>query len=478
MTTFALSQKQAYALFSPATEILYGGAANSGKSHLARITAITFARAVPGIVIRLFRRTYPQLWANHMEGPTSFPAMLGPDLDGGRVTWNKSRHIFSFANGSLVMLGHCQNETDMTNVQGPEYQILIIDELTHWTEKMYRWFRSRLRLGSLVVPPKLRDKIPFVLACTNPGSIGHDWVKACFIDPMQGGDAIWRTGQKDGGMLRQFVKAIIDDNKFATEEDRARLESIGGDGMAEAMRWGNWDAPPGRRFGRTWNPAKSVIPGFRVPRDWPVDRSFDWGYSRPYSTGFWAVSTGSPVILSSGEEARFAPGSLIRIGELYGAVDDPRRRNTGLCHSPQEISRSILEYEGYLRRNTLSGQHIRPGPADNSIWDSDRGASTASQMARSGVHWTRANKAPGSRILRWRRCDQLMSAREDQPGLYVFEECENFIRTVPLVPASPKNMEDVDSDSEDHIADEFGYRVLAMPDDFRSPRHREIKVRA
>jgi hypothetical protein len=121
-----------------------------------------------------------------------------------------------------------------------------------------------------------------------------------------------------------------------------------------------------------------------------------------------------------------------------------------------------------LQHPTLMGKIIHPGPADTSIYDTTNGQSIAKAMEKMGVRWTRADKSAGSRILGWQRIRNRLKASlspgglpREHPGLYVFNTCEAFIRTVPVLPRDEKNTDDVDTESEDHIADEMRYRIYS-----------------
>jgi hypothetical protein len=156
----SLHYKQGLAFQTTATEVLYGGSAGSGKSHLMRSAAICWCFDIPGLQVYLFRRTFPNLWKNHMEGSGSFYALLADWIDQGHVRVNLSKNQIIFWNGSKIHLCHCNNEKDVYNYQGAEIHVLMIDELTLWPPKMYKFLRSRLRLGTLEIQRSTRDSSP------------------------------------------------------------------------------------------------------------------------------------------------------------------------------------------------------------------------------------------------------------------------------------------------------------------------------
>jgi hypothetical protein len=454
MLNLALHRKQGVAYTSQATEILYGGAAGGGKSHLFRVAAISWCVDIPGLQVYMFRRTYPDLMDNHMTGPSSFPALLMPFLSRGLAKINWGKLDIEFKNGSRIHLRHCQYPKDVYKYQGAEMHVLIIDELTQWLREMYTFLRSRVRMVGVVVPLALMGLFPRVLLGANPGGIGHNWVKQDFVTVAKPMDIVHMPAT-EGGMRRQYIPAKMDDNPSLMRDDptyEAKLEGLGDPALVRAMRSGDWDIVAGGMFDDLWLKEKHVIPAFKIPQSWRVDRAFDWGSSRPFSVGWWAETDGTHH-----PGGRIFPrGSLIRVDEWYGWNGTP---NEGSKMLAVDVAKGIK-----TREKTL-GLYVQPGPADSSIYAVENGVSIADDMAKGGVTWTEANKGPGSRKNGWERMRALMkSAREsrpEEPGLWVFDRCLHFIRTVPVLPRDPRNRDDVDTDAEDHTGDETRYRVLA-----------------
>src|SRR3712207_5511325 len=153
-----LHPKQAKALQTPANEVLYGGAAGGGKSHLIRIAAILWCSQISGLQVYLFRRIRDDLVKNHMEGPKGFRALLaGWVLCGFAVIVEDE---IRFWNGAKIYLCHCKDEKDIYKYQGSEIHVLLIDELTHFTEAMYCFLRNRVRMVGLAVPAPYQGQFP------------------------------------------------------------------------------------------------------------------------------------------------------------------------------------------------------------------------------------------------------------------------------------------------------------------------------
>lgn len=461
----SLHRRQTQAFLSPATEILYGGAAGGGKSHLMRAVAILLCTEISGLQVYLFRRLSDDLYKNHMEGAGGFLAVLAPWFEAKRVKYNGSKNYLEFWNGSKIWLSHCQHEKDMMKYQGPEIHVLLIDELTHFSEKIYRFLRGRCRLGGLEIPEKYKNKLPLILAGSNPGGVGHNWVKRMFVDNADAMECV-RMSKAEGGLVRQFIPALLEDNPTLLENDpdyEDRLEGLGDETLVKAMRAGDWNIVSGGALDDVWSD-QLKLPRFKIPKSWRVDRSFDWGSTHPFSVGWWAEADGTEVELDTGV---FCPpkGSLIRIHEWYGCKK--LGTNEGLKLSATEIAEGIVEREESLLKEGWIETKPLAGPADNQIRNVvEKDVPTIEQkMAAAGVRWKKSDKSPGSRVngLELLR-DRMKEAKKDMPespAIYFMSHCRAAISTLPTLPRDEKKPTDVDTAAEDHAYDEIRYRTLA-----------------
>ena len=463
-----LQPKQTEAILSQATEILYGGAAGGGKSHLMRVASIAWCTDIPGLQVYIFRRLSDDLAKNHMEGPTGFPALLSEWIDAGHIKIRHQPTQIEFWNGAKIHLCHCQYEKDVTKYQGAEIHVLLIDELTHFTDKIYRYLRGRCRLGGLKVPEKYKGLLPRIINGSNPGGIGHNWVKHTFVDPAKPYE-IAKQDKSEGGMLRQYIPARLEDNPalLNTDPDYGdRLEGLGNPELVRAMKDGDWNIVSGGMFDDVWNESYHVIQSFEIPKSWRIDRSFDWGSSKPFSVGWWAESDGT----NAPDGKSYPRGTLFRIAEWYGWNGKP---NEGQRMLATEIAHGILAKE---KEMNMVGR-VKSGPADSAIFDTQNGVCIADDMARIGVRWERADKGPGSRKNGWEYLRKMLKASTafpmESPGLFVFDTCRNFIRTVPVLPRSDRDSDDIDTSAEDHIADEVRYRAN-MPN--RSATIQQLRI--
>jgi hypothetical protein len=454
----ALHAKQWVAFLSKATEILYGGAAGGGKSHLMRQAAIAWCAEIPGLQVYLFRRIREDLIKNHMEGPHGFRALLaGWEACGFcRIVEDEIR----FWNGSKIYLCHCKDEKDRFKYQGAEIHVLLIDELTHFTDKIYRFLRNRVRMVGITLPEKFVGMFPRILAGANPGGIGHQFVKMTFIDgvtPM----SVVTTSDSEGGMLRQFIPAQLEDNPSMTEEDpgyELRLMGLGSVSLVNAMRHGDWEIVEGAFFD-CWRRDLHVIKPFAIPEDWTRFRAGDWGSAKPFSFGWYAV-VGDDFLTPMG---KFLPrGALIRYREWYGitkTLDGKFQPNVGLKMTAKKVG------EGVRHRDFVD--QIAYGVLDPAAFAQDGGPSIAEEMLAGGASFRRADNkriAAHGAMGGWDQMRARLEGEDDgYPMLYFFDTCVHAIRTIPALQHDEDRPEDLDTDQEDHAADETRYACMSRP---------------
>jgi hypothetical protein len=451
-----LHEKQASALSTFATEVLYGGAAGGGKSHLIRIAAIVWCASIPGLQVYLFRRIRDDLVKNHMAGPKGFRSLLaGWSLCGFvEIVEDEIR----FWNGSKIYLCHCKDEKDIYKYQGAEIHVLLIDELTHFTESMYRFLRNRVRMVGLILPKEYEGQFPRILCGANPGNIGHLWVKVTFVTAAPEYE-IWRTPAAEGGMNRQYIPARLEDNPSMMEDDpgyELRLEGLGSATLVKAMRWGDWDVIEGAFFD-CWDRSRHVVKPFEVPKDWARFRSGDWGSAKPFSFGWWAVASDN-MRLSSG--IWIPRGAMVRYREWYGCV--PGKANTGLKLHAEKVGAGLAERE--------AGDTVPHGVLDPAAFSEDGGPSIAERITKGSGHKIHFRPADNKRVSQrgamggWDQMRARLVGDDDgRSMIFVFDTCRDSIRTIPALQHDASRPEDLDSDGEDHAADDWRYACMSRP---------------
>ncbi len=426
---------------SQADEVLYGGAAGGGKSKASVMDAFFRCMKYPGTRAYMFRRSFRELRDTLItEAMQSIPRELGRYVE--------SRKEYVLVNGSVIKFCHCQEDKDRFTYQGAEIHWLYIDELTHFSQVVYDFLKSRLRAN------KALGIKPVVRCTSNPGGVGHAWVKAYFVDEAPAGEVFTEKIYSDQlkawkVKTRQYIPARATDNPHISSDYIIELESKPKN-LRDALLLGKWDAFEGQVFvewrdnpdGYLTRKYTHVIKPFPIPRGWIIYRSFDFGYTKPFSVGWWAVDH---------------DGTIYRIAEWYGCDGHP---NVGLKLTVEEIAKGILEYES---SHGLDGRVT--GYGDPSMWDASRGVSVAEQFARAGVYF---NPATNDRIAGKMQVHQRLAFDDNgYARLYVFSNCKDTIRTIPALCYDDRRVEDVDTDGEDHIYDDWRY--VLMVDGVRSP---------
>lgn len=421
-----LSDKQIAFLKAKQKFVGFGGARGGGKSWAVRAKAKLLAIRYPGIRMLIVRRTYPELVNNHITQLRQETA--------GVAVYNEKNKVLRFQNGSTLHFMYCAKDADLDRLQGVEYDIIFFDEATQLTEHQMRTVSACLR-GANDFP----KRIYFTM---NPGGQGHAYIKRIFIDRR------FEADEDPDDYI--FIQSLVTDNKAlmqAQPDYVKQLENLPPK-LRDAWRYGRWDIFEGQFFEEFRDDPQHyldrlfthVIEPFVPPRTWTLYRSFDWGYSKPFSCAWWAVDF---------------DGRLYRILELYGCTKSP---NEGVKWTPQQVFAEITRIE--REHPYLKGRHIE-GVADPAIWDASTGESIAETAQKYGVYFT-----PGDhrRIPGWMQCHyRLAFDKNGIPMLYVFRTCEAFIRTVPLMVFDKTHVEDLDSTLEDHVCDEWRYLCMARP---------------
>lgn len=425
-------------------EALYGGAAGGGKSDCAIVEALRQVH-IPHYKGLILRKTFPQL-SELIDRSREIYKKAYP-----KARYNESKHCWTFPSGAKIYFGSMQHTKDRTNYQGKRYDFIDFDELTHFTWDEYSYLFSRNR-------PNGKGTRCYIRAQANPGGIGHGWVKERFITPAKPMTTIWENAEiryPDGKCVtkkrsRIFVPSTVFDNKILMENDPEYITRLASLPEAErkALLYGDWDSFSGQVF-TEWrdNPDEydmrrntHVINPFRVPDSWKIYRGFDFGYSRPFSVGWYAIDH---------------DGRMYRIRELYGCTGTP---NEGVKWDVAEIARKIYEIE--KTDPNLKGKKVS-GIADPSIFDKSRGESIAEMMERERIYFERGDN---TRLAGKMQMHNRFAFDENGvPMLYVFNTCKHFIRTVPALTYDTVQVEDIDTDGEDHIYDEVRYVAMAHP---------------
>ena len=359
-------------LFLTATEryVAYGGARGGGKSWAVRTKAILLCGAHPGIRILLLRKTFPELRENHI-----LPLVT---MTHGMAEYNESKKVLTFCNGSRIKFGYCDAQNDVGQYQGQEYDIIFMDEATHFTEFQFNAVKSCLR-GVNNHPKR------FYLTC-NPGGVGHGWVKRLFIERN------YHRGEDPKDY--RFIPAKVYDNHALMEADPEYVKGL--EALPDEMRhgWldGNWDAFAGQFFPE-FKREVHVLEGYTPPKGARIYRSIDYGLDMLACLWIALEPSGVATVF---REVCVSDLIVSQAAELI------------LQNSPEEV------YETFA-------------PPD--LWGRQRetGKSIVEIFAECGVPTVRAEN---SRIAGWLCVKEWLKEAAGGPALRFSATCHNLIRCV------------------------------------------------
>lgn len=378
--SLSVTKKQKSFIDATEQEVLFGGAAGGGKSYGQMVDALIFALKYPKSKQLILRRTFAELDKSLIRTSLSlFPKEI--------YTFNSSTHTGKFKNGSCIDFGYCAAENDVYQYQSAEYDIIRFDELTHFTENQYIYLISRVR-GANSYPKQIKSS-------TNPGGIGHSWVKARFVDPSRAGEPF--VGK--GGLSKIFLPALLEDNKFLAEGDpdyKKRLLALP-ERERKALLYGDWNIFEGQYFSE-FNRKKHVCDPFEIPKSWRKYRTVDYG--------------------------------LDRLACLWIAVAPD-----GVSYVYREFCKSNLTISEAARgicERTPPSEDIYATLAPPDLWSrsQETGKSKASIFSEYGINFT---KTSNDRECGWLSIKELLLGREGKARIQIFSSCDEIIKCLPAL---------------------------------------------
>lgn len=412
--------RQGAFLLTTEDEVLYGGAAGGGKTDALLISCLKMAKEHPGSQSLFLRRTFADLNKPQAAIPRSH------ELFAGLGRWDGQQHRWVFPNRSILQFGHLQHAKNIYSYQGSQIDWLCWDELTHFTLDEYNYLRSRVR----ATVPGIKTGIR---AATNPGGIGHAWVRERWVDAAPP-DTRFTIAEAGRTVSARFVPARVWDNTALLERDPdypVRLATLG-DALSRALLEGDWDTFQGQVFSQ-WRRDKHVIKPIPLDLSWRRWTATDYGLARPFVTLWLCQDPATYRVYVYREISR--PGvlasdqaKLIRAAEV---VDEKRR------------------------------ERVQFRVADPAMWirQADSGKAIAVTYAENGV---KLNQASNERLSGWERVHEMLRDAEDgKPYLQVFETCTQLVKNLPALVYDQHQVEDVDTDGPDDEADALRYGLMA-----------------
>jgi hypothetical protein len=444
----ALDGPQTALITSPVFEVFYGGARGGGKTDGVLgefvVHAQNYGQHAIGI---MFRRERTQL----IEAIERSRAIYGPC---GAVYQEQDKH-WRFPNGARLRFGYLERDADAESWQGHSYTRVYVEEIGNFPQEgPVLKLMATLRSGN-GVPVGFR-------ATGNPGGPGHLWVKRRYIDPAPMGWKVIRDETSD--LPRIYIPSRVSDNYYLGADYIQRLRASGSPELVRAWLEGDWNAIEGAFFSE-WSERNIVAP-FAVPRDWIRFRSGDWGSASPFSIGWWAVVQDDH---SCPDGAVLPRGALLRYREWYGA-ENPAAGAKGLKLTAEQVG------DGIARREA-DDPKLAYGVMDPSAFKEDGGPSIMERLngriiAKGMAAFRPADNmrvaASGSHDRRgpmsgWDAMRARIRGQASRPMVFCFDTCIASIRTIPVLQHDPDRAEDLDTESEDHAADDWRYACSSRP---------------
>ncbi len=388
---------------------LFGGAAGPGKTKALLWEAIRQALGNPGVDTLLLRRTFPELEASLLsyfrrDVPREFYR-----------NYNDSKHVVTWHNGSRTRFGHCQHENDVYQYQGAEYLFIGIDELTHFTLRQWQFLTSRNRCP---VP----GTIPSMAGATNPGNVGHGWVKALWIDKRAPG-GMERPEKYDAGDYA-FIRATLADNPiYADDREYKKTLDALPTHLRRAFLEGDWDVFAGQYFDAFNRELHTARPeNLELKSWWPRWISIDWGFEHP-SAVLW--HTAAP------------DGTVVTYRELVQNHLSPRMLATAIAErsAGERISAVYLSPDAFAHHT-----------AEDTIAQQIADCFAAEKLPQ-------PDPADDDRIGGW----MLMYGLLHENRWLITSNCAQLIEALPALTRDERNIEDVRKFAGDDVADSARY---------------------
>jgi hypothetical protein len=427
----------------PVFEIFFGGARGGGKTDGVLGDFLEHADSYGKNAIGLMLRRQRTELIETIERSKQIYGQLG-------WQYHEQDKMWRAPDGARLRFAYLERDADAEAYQGHSYTRLYVEEIGNFpSERPILKLMATLRSGA-GVPVGFR-------ATGNPGGPGHQWVRARYIDPAPFGYRVVKDAVS--GLERVYIPSRVHDNRFLGDDYVRQLRASGSEQLVRAWLEGDWSVVDGAFFD-CWDPKRHIVRPFTIPKDWTRFRSGDWGSARPFSFGWWAVvsdkcRTPDGVVLPR--------GCLVRYREWYGMV--PGKPNTGLKLHANEVGAKLASLEA-------NDSRLVGGVFDPAAFSEDGGPSIAerinSELIKAKLVPFRPadNKRVPARgaLGGWDQMRGRMSGDDDGlPMIVTFSTCVDSIRSIPALQHDADRPEDIDSDMEDHAADEWRYACMSRP---------------
>ena len=437
--TWELSPRQQYAydLADTVDELFYGGAAGGGKTELGLYRCWRKSVEIPNHRTLYLRRSFPELRRTVI--PRSQQRFK--EHKGVKPVWRAADKEWHFSNGAIIELGYVDGDHTVAQYDSAEYDMLVVDEASEFSEYEIKFIIGRLRT---TVFKRAAGARPHCLLMSNPGGIGHVHLRKKFVLPSDYGLSLfsWEALEGDPESVRHgaFVPAKVDDNPYIDPDYVRNLKQL--DEKLRRQRLdGDWDTFDGQYFAE-FSTLTHVVDPFEIPAGWRKIRCLDYGFS--------------------------APAVCLWLAFDYDDNCYVYREWTGTNLTPAEQAQQILAAE-------TGNETIDHTVADPSIWRATTTRSSiADQYKKAGM---RCVEGENERVAGWLNVREWLRVRNDQdgpsvagaPSLYVFRHCTRLCSTFPELIHDKKRPDDLDTRGPDHWLDALRYGLMSKRRRSRKP---------
>ncbi len=420
--------------------LLYGGALGGGKSYflrwygVRRLMVLFMHFGIKQAVGMLACEDYPSLKDRQLSKISrEFPAWMGKMHQDHR-DYGRCFILHEKWGGGVLCF---RNLDDPSKYASAEFAFILVDELTKNPYDVFTFLRTRLRWKGLT------DVECQLIGATNPGSVGHGWVKQLWMDKLFGDEWIYPFDYRS---QFAYVPSLADDNPHLDASYWAMLETLP-ENLRKAFRHGDWNIFVGQAFPE-FSRETHVIKPIPVPDNAPLYMTYDWGFGKPFSIGWWWVD---------------ADGRIYRFAEWYGWNGSA---DTGMRIPDSDVAIGVKEREEALGITGKKIIRLCDPTCFNKKPDykgGGQGPSTAEEFSKFGIFLSPGDADRKLKIRQFR--ERLKPRKEDggRPMMYVYDTCTQFIRTIPNLIMDENNVEDVDTKGEDHQFDEACHICMARP---------------
>lgn len=427
----------------PVFEVFFGGARGGGKTDGVLGDFLEHADAYGENAIGLMIRRQRTELVETIERSKQIYGPLG-------WKFHEQDKMWRAPDGARLRFAYLETDADAEAYQGHSYTRLYVEEIGNFpSDKPILKLMATLRSGA-GVPTGFR-------ATGNPGGPGHQWVRARYIDP----DPVGYTVLKDAvsGLERVYIPSRVSDNKYLGDEYVAKLKASGSKELVQAWLEGDWSVIEGAFF-ECWETARHVVRPFEVPKEWARFRSGDWGSAKPFSFGWWAVASDK---FKTPDGLWLPRGCMVRYREWYGM--QPGKPNVGLKMHADKVGEHLVLLE-------KSDPKLVAAVLDPAAFSEDGGPPISerinTELVKSKMVPFRPadnKRVPGRGAMGgWDQMrGRLVGDEDGLPMIVTFSTCKDSIRTIPALQHDDLKPEDLDSDMEDHAADEWRYACMSRP---------------